>query len=121
MRVPVNLFANKEERYDCKKSDHKRIQAALACAHLSPPASRPLVESIILRHSPGSVRATILSVDNLIFLLLLAFTEPVAGIIGDTYSLSVAFILMGVGVGVAISILIPLWRRMWKADLTVAS
>jgi hypothetical protein len=36
-------------------------------------------------------------------------------------SLSVAFILMGVGVGVAMSILIPLWWQMWKADLTTAS
>lgn len=84
-------------------------------------ASRPLIETIILRATPGSVRATILSIDNLIFLLLLAFTEPIVGIIADATNLSLSFVLMGIGIGLIMLILMPLWHRVRKAEISTAS
>lgn len=88
--------------------------ALLSLTVFASAASRPLIEDIILRNSPASVRATILSVDNLIFRLMLAFTEPAAGIIGDTYNLSLTFIILGMAVGIALLVLISLWRRVWQ-------
>jgi MFS family permease len=93
----------------------------LALTVFASAASRPLIESIILRTTPGSVRATILSVNSLILMLLLALTEPVAGIIADATSLSLSFILMGSGVGIAMAILMPRWRHVWKAEKPTAS
>jgi MFS family permease len=95
--------------------------ALLALAVFASAVSRPLIESIILHSIPGSVRATILSVDNLIFRLLLAFSEPLAGIAGDAWGLSVSFILMGVGVATSLSLLLPLWRRVWTDEKSTAS
>ena len=78
------------------------------------PAIRPLTEKIILRESPGSVRATILSVDNLIFRLFLAFIELGAGYVGDLYNLSTAFLALGIGAGLALALLLFFWRRVWE-------
>ncbi len=74
-------------------------------------ATRPLIETVMFRESPGSVRATILSVDSLLLRLLLAGVSPLAGVLGDAYSLPVAFIFLGAGVGAAMGALIWKWRR----------
>ncbi len=90
--------------------------AVFALAAFAAPAVRPLVESIILRHTPGSIRATILSVDNLIFRLLLAGLEPFVGRIADTYSLPTAFVVLGVGVGLGLAAVLGLWGRAGGAE-----
>jgi MFS family permease len=74
----------------------------------------PLVESIILKQSPGSVRATILSVDSLIFRILLALIGPLIGVVADHFSLSTAFIGTGIGFGLAMLALTILWGRVWE-------
>ena len=74
-------------------------------------AAIPVVENEILRQVPGSVRATILSVDSLIFRLLLAIVEPVMGWLGDTYGLPVAFLALGVMVGSSLLVILVLWSQ----------
>ena len=73
----------------------------------------PLMESIILRQTPGSVRATILSVDSLIFRLLWAILAPIVGWISDAYSLPTAFILVGIGLGLVVLWILMRWHRVW--------
>jgi MFS family permease len=87
-----------------------------ALTYFTSSATRPLIETVIHRQTPGSVRATILSVDSLLLRLLLALVSPLAGVLGDAFSLPVAFILLGIGVGVLLAIL--LWR--WGARRELA-
>jgi MFS family permease len=88
--------------------------ALFSLAVFAGPAIRPLTEKLILRESPGSVRATILSVDNLIFRLFLAFIELGTGYIGDFYTLPAAFWVLGVGSGLALGLLLYFWQRVWR-------
>ena len=62
-------------------------------------AARPVVEARMLAETPGSVRATILSVDSLILRVLVAVMSPFSGLIGDTAGLPTAFVVLGVLVG----------------------
>ncbi|MBC8505420.1 MAG: MFS transporter [Anaerolineales bacterium] len=73
----------------------------------------PLMESIILRQTPGSVRATILSVDSLLFRFMLAALGPAVGLASDFYSLPIAFIAVGVGLGFVIFWVMVRWRGVW--------
>jgi predicted MFS family arabinose efflux permease len=75
-------------------------------------ASRPLIESLILQDSPEATRATILSMDNLIFRLLLTVVEPAGGATADIFGLPVMFIGLAVGVWLAMMVILPLWRPM---------
>jgi MFS family permease len=75
-------------------------------------ATRPLVEGLILSRTPGAVRATILSVDSLIFRVMLAAVEPGVGVIADRYGLPTAFLLMGASFGVLILVVMLRWRRV---------
>jgi MFS family permease len=77
--------------------------------------SRPVLENLILAYAPGSIRATILSVDNLIFRLLLAFLEPAVALFAERVSLPSTFILMGVLIGVILILTLAAWRR-FSAD-----
>lgn len=74
----------------------------------------PLMESIILHQTPGSVRATILSINSLIFRLLLATIGPTIGIFADTYGLPNAFVGVGIGLGVIIFWVLIRWRPHWE-------
>jgi predicted MFS family arabinose efflux permease len=84
-------------------------------------ASRPLIEDLLLRQTPGSVRATILSVDNLIFRFLLAFIEPAVGLVADAVGLPLAFVAMALVVGIGLLVLLLFWHRVWnQAPVLVA-
>lgn len=74
----------------------------------------PLMESIILRQTPGSVRATILSVDSLIFRLLLAAIGPAIGIIADSFGLANAFVAIAAGLGLVIGWIFHRWQKVWE-------
>ena len=74
-------------------------------------ATRPLMERIILRQTPGAVRATILSVDSLFYWILLAMVGPVIGMIADRYDLQVAFTSMGIFFGLMLLMVLLLWGR----------
>jgi len=79
-------------------------------------ASRPLVEMLILRQTPGAVRATILSVDNLLFRLFLALIEPGVGAVADAYSLQVGFMVMGLGGGLVLGVVCLNWFRRFESE-----
>jgi MFS family permease len=82
-------------------------------------ATGPLVETIILRQAPNSVRATILSVDSLIFRLLWAVAEPGLGVLGDRYGLPTAFLTLGLGSGAGMLVVLLLWTRAQRAPQRV--
>lgn len=91
-----------------------------ALAAFAGAATRPLIENLLLRQVPATVRATILSVDNLIFRVLLAFLELGAGIAADIYGLPATFMLMAVVVGITLYLLLTSWRRIWGQELGTA-
>lgn len=73
--------------------------------------SRPLIEDMMLRGIPGTVRATILSVDNLILRLILAGVEPLVGMYADSQGLPAAFTALGLGLGIVLGVVVWLWLR----------
>jgi len=83
-----------------------------AIAAFASVATRPLLEDLLLRGVPGNVRATVLSVDNLIFRIMLAGLEPIAGVIADRWELPVAFLVMAGGTLIGMAVLLPLWRSV---------
>jgi MFS family permease len=74
-------------------------------------ATVPAIENMINRQTPGAVRATILSVDSLLFRLLTALLEPGVGLVADSYGLPTAFIGMAILHGLTILTLLALWKR----------
>jgi hypothetical protein len=72
----------------------------------------PAIETVINRQTPSAVRATILSVDSLLFRLLTALLEPGVGLIGDSYGLGTAFMGMAVIFGILMSLLLLFWGRV---------
>ena len=73
--------------------------------------STPLIESIILRQTPGAVRATVLSVDSLLNRFLLALLGPGIGLLADHYGLPSAFIWVGLGFGLLTLLVLLFWQR----------
>jgi hypothetical protein len=71
----------------------------------------PVIENCILRQTPGSIRATIMSVDSLVFRAITAATEPGLGWLGDKYGLAATFLALGSGVGVSMLGVLTLWAR----------
>jgi MFS family permease len=84
----------------------------LAVVGLATSAVTPVVEAMILQHAPAEVRATILSVDSLVFRLLWAVVEAGLGVLGDAYGLPVAFLTLGVGSGISLLVVLTLWGRL---------
>jgi MFS family permease len=84
----------------------------LAVLGLATSAVTPVVESMILRQAPAEVRATILSVDSLIFRLLWAVVEPGLGVLGDAYGLPMAFLALGLGSGLSLLVVLVFWARV---------
>ena len=74
-------------------------------------AARPTIEDIMMKETPGKVRATILSLDSLIFRLMLAGVNPFAGIVAEAYSLPTAFILLGLSAGAFLGLNLVFWSR----------
>jgi len=79
-------------------------------------ATRPLIETLIFRNTPGTVRSTILSVDFMIFNLFVILIEPGLGYLGDNQGLQVAFLTMTGFALVTLSLLLVSWRRVWKGS-----
>jgi predicted MFS family arabinose efflux permease len=85
--------------------------AIFGLATFSMAAARPVVESRILSEVPRRVRATILSVDSLIFRLLWAAGSPLVGVVADASSLTTGFVVMGVVTGGMLLITVFRWQR----------
>ena len=79
-------------------------------------ATRPLIETIMMRNAPGAVRATILSFDIMLFNLFIVMIEPVLGFIGENYSLPTAFGVMAVFSFLTLGSVLFFWRRVWDGD-----
>jgi MFS family permease len=74
-------------------------------------AVTPTIENLINRQTPGTVRATILSIDSLFFRLLTAVLAPLVGLTADSYGLPNAFVGMSLVYGVLMLALLLLWGR----------
>ena len=61
-------------------------------------------------------RATILSVDSLVFRLLWAVVEAGLGVLGDAYGLPTAFLVLGIGSGISLLVVLTLWGRLPRAS-----
>jgi MFS family permease len=72
----------------------------------------PLIEKNILQLTPGTIRATILSVDSLFLRLLLGFVGPSIGVVADHFSLSVAFWSFGIALGIILMLVLLLWGKV---------
>lgn len=69
---------------------------------------RPLVLNRIQNEVSDSIRATILSLQSLMFTILVAISEPILGFIADRSGLSAAYYVLASGV--SIMILILFWK-----------
>jgi MFS family permease len=90
-----------------------------AVSGLTISATTPLIESLILRQTPGNIRATILSVDSLIFRLMLALIGPLLGILGDRAGIPYAFVAAAGGTGFLVLLTLLFWMRLKPPLLAV--
>jgi len=74
------------------------------------------VEKVILRYSPGQVRASIFSVDMMISRIFLIIIEPLAGLFGDRFGLPLLFVLLGLFTLLILYFLLLGWKRVWEPD-----
>ena len=77
----------------------------------------PIIERNILRQAPSTVRATILSLDSLLFRFMSALIGPTIGLVADQFDLSIAFITVGIFFWISIMIVLLLWGQNRKSTL----
>lgn len=77
--------------------------------------TRPLIDAYLNERIPSEMRATVLSVMQLLFSLQVAFFEPALGFFADGISLTVAFAFAAVCFGAAMPPLLLLWLRAHRA------
>jgi Na+/melibiose symporter-like transporter len=77
-------------------------------------ATRPLIETLIFRNTPGTVRSTILSVDFMIFNLFVVLIEPGLGYLADNRGLPFAFLTMTGFALLTLGLVLVFWRRVWS-------
>jgi MFS family permease len=87
-----------------------------AVAGFGTTATRPLIETLIFRNTPGTVRSTILSVDFMIFNLFILLIEPGLGYLADNQGLSFVFLTMTGFALATLGLLLVSWRRVWKGS-----
>jgi hypothetical protein len=95
--------------------------ALFALAGFATSAMTPVVETIVVRHTPRRVRATILSVDSLIFRLLFAGVELGLAVTGDLYGLPLAFLGLGLSTGLGMLAVLVLWGRSQRCTVSTLS
>jgi MFS family permease len=79
----------------------------------------PITEAIVMKATPGAVRATVLSVDMLIFYLLQSGIELGMGVMGQRYGLPEMFLAIGVGTWLVLTVVLARWRKVWQ-DMQLA-
>ena len=90
--------------------------AVFALVGFGATATRPLIETLILRNAPGTVRSTILSIDMMIFNLFIVLVEPGLGLIGDRWGLPVTFLVMTGFSLITLGLVVIFWNRIWKEN-----
>jgi MFS family permease len=76
----------------------------------------PLVSGYLNNRIPSSQRATILSMYQLLFALIVAALEPLAGWVADEQGLPVAYRMLAVVLAVAAAPLLMLWLRASRRE-----
>jgi MFS family permease len=71
-------------------------------------ALRPLVLNRLQQEAPDAIRATILSMQSLVFTLIVAVVEPLLGLVADQAGLPAAYLGLAAGLGILAAVL--LWR-----------
>jgi MFS family permease len=76
--------------------------------------TRPLIETLMLRNAPGTIRSTILSIDQTLFNLFVILVQPWLGYVGDRWELPAAYLGMGGFSFVSLGLVLFFWRGVWK-------
>jgi MFS family permease len=86
-------------------------QVAFPVMNLAVIMSRPVISDYVNRRVPTSQRATVLSLTNLTYCLILVPLTPIAGLIADKLSLTAAFWTGAAMTLAGVIIVLPLWWR----------
>jgi MFS family permease len=81
--------------------------------------ARPVVTDYLNRRVPTNQRATVISLTNLTYCLMLIPLAPIVGLIADKASLSAAF-WTGAGITLAGMVVLPLWWRAMAREVLPA-
>jgi predicted MFS family arabinose efflux permease len=84
-------------------------------------ATRPLIETLMMKNSPGTVRSTILSIDLTLFNLFVVLTEPWLGYVGEHMGIPAAYIVMGCFALISLGLVLFFWRRVWRGTEEVVA
>ncbi len=95
--------------------------AAFPVLNLIAIATRPTVTDYVNRRVPTGQRATVVSLTNLAYSLVLVPSAPLLGTLADQVSLSAAFWAGGAIIGAGGLIVIPLWFRLPQREPEVAA
>ncbi len=82
---------------------------------------RPLVLSRIQNEVPDNIRATVLSIQSLMFTFILTFGEPILGSIADHSGLPAAYIGLAGGLGIAVLLLFWTSRQHFPQTAAILS
>ncbi len=82
---------------------------------------RPLVLSRIQNEVPDDIRATVLSIQSLMFTFILTFGEPILGSIADHSGLPAAYIGLAGGLGIAVLLLFWTSRQHFPQTAAILS
>ena len=95
--------------------DSVYAQVSFPVMNLAAVMSRPVVTGYLNRRVPSSRRATVLSLTNVAYCLVLIPLVPIMGVIADKLGVITAF-WTGAGVTVAGMAILPLWWRAMAAE-----
>lgn len=73
--------------------------------------ARPLAMGRLQKEAEDSVRATLLSLQSLLFTLIVAVIEPTMGVFADRYGLPAAYVVLALTLTVLLTVLFSLGRR----------
>jgi len=97
--------------------DSVYAQVTFPIMNLAAVMGRPVVTDYLNRRVPTGQRATVLSLTNLTYCLILIPLAPIVGLIADKLGLIAAF-WTGAGISLAGMVVLPLWwRAMAKEEL----
>jgi MFS family permease len=83
-------------------------------------SQNPVLASYINRRIPSERRATMLSVQSLVASILIAGTEPAAGLLADEFGLRATFLVFGAVTAIVAPAVLLLWSRADAAEMRVA-
>lgn len=76
---------------------------------------RPLLDTLVNRELPSALRATVISVQALMFSAVAFLVEPLSGYLADQQGLPFALTALALGGGTALVLILGLWNRWQRA------